>query len=543
MNKLIYFKKIKNKNRKKFIFISISLILLIFFMYQLNFFTSVYPSGLKRFFRYIGLLFYFNSHHPDLPNQSLWIINFKYLWITLKTVTGGTITGLILAIITSYNAASNLKNKRAIAICIKFSIVFLRSFPVLIIILLFQSAFSSILAAWMIFFWSTWLWMHKYFIEIIESSDTKIYWQEIKIGRSKFLSFYKNIYLLNKSRYVTNSFLAYESNVRWSTILGSIGIIGIGFFIENNKNDFQYLGISLFYIFLVVFILEFLIYIYNKYLKDFVFKKTKNNEYYKTAKYNRNKIILCVIIFLVAIIYNWSFVDIFSASVDWKILTNYLKTFFIFDFSDISENPIYYYDYVLIFMKTYVGLYFAFIFSIIYAFFMSEKVLKSYIAAIFKSLLIIIKTVPVLVWFILFNTFLNSVTSITIVLSIVAFRSLAKHFCTKINSYSESEISFYLTLGYNTWSIYCKKILPNAWRDVIGLILFEFENTFRNGISYGIFATIVLSKKLSEYQDQNTYDRIFPLILPAFLFFILLELTFFVIKYFNNKAKKRKTNF
>ncbi|WAM05096.1 hypothetical protein [Mycoplasmopsis cynos] len=105
MNKLIYFKKIKNKNRKKFIFISISLILLIFFMYQLNFFTSVYPSGLKRFFRYIGLLFYFNSHHPDLPNQSLWIINFKYLWITLKTVTGGTITGLILAIITSYNAS------------------------------------------------------------------------------------------------------------------------------------------------------------------------------------------------------------------------------------------------------------------------------------------------------------------------------------------------------------------------------------------------------------------------------------------------------
>ncbi|UWV93767.1 hypothetical protein NW062_00150 [Mycoplasmopsis cynos] len=146
-------------------------------------------------------------------------------------------------------------------------------------------------------------------------------------------------------------FLAYESNVRWSTILGSIGIIGIGFFIENNKNDFQYLGISLFYIFLVVFILEFLIYIYNKYLKDFVFKKTRNNEYYKTARYNRNKIILCVIIFLVAIIYNWSFVDIFSASVDWKILTNYLKTFFIFDFSDISENPIYYYDYVLIFMK------------------------------------------------------------------------------------------------------------------------------------------------------------------------------------------------
>ncbi|UWV81347.1 hypothetical protein [Mycoplasmopsis cynos] len=54
----------------------------------------------------------------------------------------------------------------------------------------------------------------------------------------------------------------------------------------------------------------------------------------------------------------------------------------------------------------------------------------------------------------------------------------------------------------------------------MGLILFEFENTFRNGISYGIFATIVLSKKLSEYQDQNTYDRIFPLILPAFLFFI-----------------------
>ncbi|MCU9936507.1 hypothetical protein NWP96_05360 [Mycoplasmopsis cynos] len=78
---------------------------------------------------------------------------------------------------------------------------------------------------------------------------------------------------------------------------------------------------------------------------------------------------------------------------------------------------------------------------------------------------------------------------------------------------------------------------------MMGLILFEFENTFRNGISYGIFATIVLSKKLSEYQVQNTYDRIFPLILPAFLFFILLELTFFVIKYFNNKAKKHKINF
>ncbi|WAM10194.1 hypothetical protein ONA24_02860 [Mycoplasmopsis cynos] len=78
---------------------------------------------------------------------------------------------------------------------------------------------------------------------------------------------------------------------------------------------------------------------------------------------------------------------------------------------------------------------------------------------------------------------------------------------------------------------------------MMGLILFEFENTFRNGISYGIFATIVLSKKLSEYQVQNTYDRIFPLILPAFLFFILLELTFFVINISTIKQKNTKLIF
>ncbi|AKF41206.1 ABC transporter permease [Mycoplasmopsis canis] len=541
-NQNSFSKKIRKKNFKKIFLFSVSLIILLFFMIELDFFSPIYLSGLRRFGFYISDLFKFKSEHPDLPGRSLWLWNLKYLWITLKSVTGGTVLGIILAFFTSYFSSTNIHLGRKRTYVIKFILVFFRAFPIVMFILLFKAIFSAFLAAFAIFFWSTWLWMHKYFMEIIESSNTKYFWIDVNLGKGKFKSFYKNILLVNKNRYAMNSLLSYESNVRWSSVLGTIGIIGIGFIIDYNRNDFVYLGISLFYIFLVVFSIEIFMFLYNKYLKEFIYKKTKNINYNRTFIYNRNRIILIIIKTIITIVFILSLVDLLKESVNIRLLKNYTQNFFIFDFTDISQDPMFYYrDYLVIFMKTYVSLYFATFFSILYAFLMSEKVSKSFIAIFFKGLLVIIKSIPVSVYFLLFNTFLEGITAITIVLFLAAFRSLAKHINSKINSYSDSELKLYISLGLTKWQIYKKRILPEALKDILSLVVFEFENTSRNGVSYGVFATITITSKISFYQDRGLYNRIFPLLLPIFLFFIVLEITYWAIKN-RDKLWKVKNN-
>ncbi|WP_223211520.1 ABC transporter permease [Mycoplasmopsis edwardii] len=499
-------------------------------MYELNFFSHIYTKGFVRLKHHLSELFKFNSQHPDLPGDSLWKLNLDYIWITLKTVTGGTITGLILSSITSYLSATNIHKNREPSFILKFILVFFRAFPFVVFILLFKSIFSSFLAAWMIFCWSTWLWMHKYYLEIIESAETKYYWLDIKLGKSKLVSFYKNIYLSNRNRYVMNSFLSYESNVRWSAILGRIGIIGIGFWIDTFSSDFSYLGISLFYLFMVVFVIEIFMFLYNKYLKSYIHKRTKDQDYWKSPIYNLTWIILLIVKIVFLVIYIISFVDLANSTINFTKFGKYLKDFYVFDFSDIKVNYVYYLDYWVIFMKTYVSLYFAVLISIVFAFYMSERINNVWVSFTFKVLLVVIKSLPVVVYFVLFNTFLEPVTSITIVLSLVAFRSLTKHFNSKINAFSNYELKLCSSLGFSTWWIYRKRILPEAFKDIRSLIVFEYENTFRNGISYGVFATITITEKINDYQEKNLYGRIFPLILPAFLFFILLEIFYWIIK-------------
>lgn len=528
---------LKRKEYWNFSLIILSFIFFLYCLYQIGVFNSLYISGIPRFFKYLKELFSFKSVHQDLPSSNLWEVNFTYLLTTIKTVVGGSYLGFLLSYFTSYFSAKNLHKHKFFAILLNWFLIILRSFPLILYIFVFRGIFRPYLAAFFIFFWSTWLWVHKYLVEIIENTPSKYYWIDLNLGYNKKTSFKKNIYSPNKNRFTMNNLLAFDSNIRWSSILGSVGIVGIGFWIENNKTEFIYLGISLLYLYLTVIFFELLMFLYNKYFKDYWYKITSNKNYHKTLKYKLPQYLWRLLQVILFGIFLWSIWDLIKdESIQIDLLILFLKDIFALDFSDLATTSfIDYYDYFLIFINTYAALYSASILAIIYAFFMSEKSSQKVLSWFLKSFLVFLKTIPILVIFILFNAFLDSLTVLNFVLFLSAFRTLAKHIVSKINAYSNYEINLYKSLGYSNFGIYYQKILPTISKDLYSLIFFEYENTFRNALTYGIFSTIAITNKIQYYHERNIYNKTIPLLLPAILFFLILEIL-------NYWSKKRKIN-
>ncbi|WP_156926408.1 ABC transporter permease [Mycoplasma leonicaptivi] len=416
-------------------------------------------------------------------------------------------------------------------------LLFLRSFPTVIFILLFKSSFETYLAAFAIFFWGTWLWMHRYFSEIIENSDVKQFWIDVNLGTKRFKSFYKNIVINNKNRFIMNSILAFESNLRWSTVLGTIGIYGIGILFDLYKNKFEYLGISLFYIVLIVFLLEIFIVFYNKYLSKNKSVMTQNINYNRNFKYWYKKAILFILYAFILVITIISLRDLFTQKINFYVIGNYFKNIFRPDFSYLKNNIWFYYqDYLDIFIFTYTSIIISFIFCYFTSFIIAEKFFFWKTSVFSKFILVIIKSIPILVYFSFFISIFNQNTALVLGLSIVAYRSFVKQISEKINSKTNKNCDILSNLGWSKWKIYKIYIFPQLQNDIKGIISFEFESTFRNVITYGLFTSVIsIPNHLNLFQERTEYTKIIPLILPAMIFFILLETFFWIYK--NNYFK------
>lgn len=114
-------------------------------------------------------------------------------------------------------------NKYWIAIPIKFIIIVLRLLPELFFIYLFQISADKTLAINLIFSWFTWLWLHEYFSQVIENANFEIFYWLTKIKQNKFTAFFKEIWPQISPKILNYIFYAFESNIRWSTILSKLG--------------------------------------------------------------------------------------------------------------------------------------------------------------------------------------------------------------------------------------------------------------------------------------------------------------------------------
>ncbi|WP_134110187.1 ABC transporter permease family protein [Mycoplasmopsis mustelae] len=461
----------------------------------------------------------------------MWIKNLELMWITIKLVFSGSFVGLILAFFSAYFTALNLWKHNWWTWILRVIILVLRSLPIILIITIFKATYRGEMIAFMIFWYSTWLWLQRYFCDIFESSDTNKFYRDINNGMFHFKSFYINIFLNHKNKFLMNSLLAIESNIRWNSILGSVGVFGIGFLFNLYKNQFQYLGISVLYIVFFVFIFELILVFYNKYL--FIAPKIKhsNKNTPKSWKYNYKKIINWVIFSIYFSIVIISFLELSQIKTDFYSFISHLKVLFYFDFSEIIAKPDIYLIYWEIFKQTYIAIYLGFVFAFWFAILMSEKLIQSQISIIFKSFIILLKSIPVIVFYVLFNSFLNPATSLVLSVIILTFRSMSKQFSETINKIDQSKIDYWKSLGYTKFFIYKNFLFPMYRKAILSLVLFESEGTYRNFITYGIFSSYSLYTFVDRYSNRdNSEEKILPLFVPAFIFYFLLELIFLIYK-------------
>ncbi|MGZ9797500.1 ABC transporter permease subunit [Mycoplasma sp. 4013] len=530
MTKKKFLVKVWQKTLTKWTLLITSLIILFIFIYQLN----IKPSkiGLKLFWVNLKNLFEFSSNSPDFINENLWILNLKYMWITIKSVFSGTFVGLLLAFITAYFSSLNLWRKNWWTWIVRIAIILLRSMPILVPIMIFGSSYQKDMIAFMIFWYTTWLWLHRYFCDIFESSNTKKFWQDINLGMPRYKSFYINIVLSNKNKFIMNSLLAIESNIRWNSILGSVGIYGIGFVFNFFKEKIEYLGISILFVVILVGFFEGILILFNKFL--FVSPKIKNPSEktpYSLA-YNYKKILKYLIFAVFFAIIITSFVDLSQTKVNIEFLKLWFNNLFIFDFSEVAIDPNIYNSYWSIFKQTYIAIYLAFLLAILYAILMSEKLFKPIQTYFFKLFIVLLKSIPVLIFFILFNSIFYFETAIILAVIIIAFRAMSKQFSEVINRIDESKVKHWRKLGYSRWFIYKNILLPMYKKAIISLLLFESEGTYRNFITYGVFSNIIIYTYISRYEEKQEFGKIIPAFLPAFFIYVLLELLFLLYKTF-----------
>ncbi|MEA4276460.1 hypothetical protein [Mycoplasma sp. 21DD0573] len=501
-------------------------------MYYLGFFSPVSNPGWKRAAKNFTNMFSFESYNKNLT-ENLWELNFKYFIQTVKTITCGSILGFLAALFTGFFASTNIHKHKSIPLIIKIILLLLRAFPVIVFLLLFRISFDPYLAAFTIYFWFTWLWLHKYINDLIEAADTKKYWNDIAKGSSKLKSFYTNIVLVLKNKFWVNFFLSYESNIRWVSVLGIVGINGLGFFFGDLSKYQKNIGITLFFIFLFILINEGLLFFFNKVLfvkpNITINSKADLNKF----KYNWRKYAFWFILAIYFGIFIWSLTGLFHSKVDVKTFSLFFKSLFIWDFSDVVKTDIYK-DYLYIFMCAYVAVALAFIFAIAYSFILSENLFNSYLVWSNKTILIIIKIIPAVIWFYMFNPLMKSQVAITSAILISSFRHMCKQFAESINSIDRRKISNMQAQGNSKWFIYRNFIIPQIKNQIISTNLFEYEKSFRNAIIYGAFANISIYKTINKYQETQEYSKIVPLILPAYVFLIMLELAYLILK---NKDK------
>ncbi|AEM68773.1 PhnE/PtxC family ABC transporter permease [Mycoplasma putrefaciens] len=460
----------------------------------------------------------FSTNYTNLFLDSL-----KLLWLTIKFALTGTFFGFILALITAYLSFDKTTNKY-LAFIISVFILFLRAIPELVFITLITGTFRNELSLLLVYLWFTWLWLHKYYLEMLNSFDLEWYYNSINQGNSKFKAFIKEIFPRIKNRVVALFIFSFESNIRWSSILGALSLPGIGLLINyasKSTHLFNQLAIPLTVLMVFILFLELVNYLFKKHLLEaktkLVFKQKNETkaQYYNrlTKNINFNKWITIAIFAFVTIV---SIVTLTTTPLWLFNLTSvkeFLKNFFNPDFSkfsfttnQISQNPI------LLFWNSFsfaiTGIVLCVILTLISIRLQSLSLNKTYQVVIFRSINVFIRLIPVIVIFYIFKAiFDNTVTLLIICIALHQMSSQTKQLVELVDNLDQQVINNLKLQGYSNNQIFLKYVLPSIKIEFISLTVFYFELIFRSSITYSILASqdLLIGTQITNHLDPRNF--------------------------------------
>lgn len=514
-----------------------ALILILIILSFVNVGFKIAPNGTNVFFENIKQLFNFSDNSKYFPNQSLWNVSFNYLLLTIKQTLIGTITGFALALISSYLSFKNFTNKYT-SYFINLIVNVLRFVPILFFIYYIQLSFSKELGLFIVLLWFTWLWSHKYLIEIYRNIDYSLYFQKIVEGNNKFISFWTTVFYQVNTRIISLFLFSFESNVRWSTILGSLGLIGIGQLIQQGTEDFSTMGIPVLMISLFLIFLEIFIYVFKKILIEekipFLKNNWNQNQYLKFRKFKK---IFSVVIFVVLI----SFIFYCFTTTDFNSLKTdsgwiFLSAIFSPDWNILNSSsltiPIW--NQILnLFSQAIVAVTISLLFLLI-TLFLGNKFLFRKTYFVMHILNSIVRAIPaVAILFIVDSIYFDTSSALTIALSVSLATSLFKVINEKSEKLNEYNIQIMFLTGHSRLMIFKNYILFKLKNDILTVGTFEFENTFRNLIIYGSYSgASEISSQLDYFFKRSLYDKMGAFLWLIFILIMLLNIVLSIFRIF-----------
>lgn len=488
------------------------------------------PEGYKIFINNITKLFQFNNTDPNFPSYTLTNLATKMLVVTINYTILGTTLGFVLGFIISFFSSHNFTHP-IISYIFKGFFLFLRAFPVLIVVYAFQTGFIKDTAVTLILGWITMLWTNKYISEIFENSDQKLYHKLIKQGNFKISAFYKGIILKNKNKILMVYLYALESNLRWAAILGTLGIVGIGELIASNiPNHFENIGIPLLFLLLVIILLELLLFVFNNYLLNYKGKKIdKKNINLKTLsrlnwqKIFQNLFLLAILIWNIYLIatFKWNFSN-------FNLTFNFIKQGFGADLSTWNSSSISINPWLMLIdlgWQVLATMTLSIILSLFLAILNAEKTSNKFIALFFKTFNALIRIFPAFVLLFIFDPlFLDSRTTSFVILTISQTATLTKQFSESINNLSQKELDQFRFQGYSWVKINCRYVFPKIKKDIVAYSLFGFENLIRTYIFYGVFNGNLIGSQISSLYGRNYYQQMFDYVWAIVITLIIVNI-------------------
>ncbi|WP_051622766.1 PhnE/PtxC family ABC transporter permease [Mycoplasmopsis primatum] len=551
----------QNHTRKKlrpfFVHLICFIAIIVFFWFLSNINLSLNKYGWKVFKTNITNFFNFSSTSTVYGGlkENLWTLSIKFMLATVKYAIAGTFIGFLFAVLTAFLCNKNFVNKYWSFIPRNLMLI-LRAVPELVFINMFIHVYYKYATLVFIFIWFTWLWLHKYFIEILNSIDNTPYLMSIYRGNSKTKAFFTEIYPRIVNRFVNLGFYSLESNIKWNTILGALGVMGIGSLIKHaSDEDWSQLGIPLFIMILFIVSLEILSYFLKKYFFDDRTRKIEKNTNEKSLVIYKKISILAdikywikIFIFIVLAIFSVSVILVENTSFkDFEFLKMFVKKMFSPDYSDFNllslkadKNPILLVLQSMIFAILSVIL--SFITLLIVLFYSNSKINRAHTYVSIRSLTSFFRVIPSPVVFLIFSPLFNHDYSLLIlVLGFHESSSLIKQISEATDNIDNDFINNLKMQGYSNLKIYIRFIIPIIKYDLASWFFFYLEMSFRNSITYSVYSQqgLVIGSKISNYMDARIkqFEKAFSYIWLATLSILILNL---ISEFIIDKRNKNK---
>ncbi|MBN0970582.1 ABC transporter permease subunit [Mycoplasma phocoeninasale] len=512
----------------KILFLIFLIAFFIFSVYYIGFGFSnnglvILKNNLRSFFN--------ASSFSKLFNENLFILSLRFLWESIKIIFLGTALGIILAFLSAY--FSNYKmNSKYVVIPVKITIIFLRLIPEVFFIYLFKISFDKSLAIMLIFVWFTWIWVHEYFSQAIENSNFSMFYHLTKNKSSKFKAFWIEIMPQVKIKLLNYIFLAFESNLRWSSILFEFSFLGIGYLIYPNTRNIEYSELMIPLIVLILFL--FLLEIINFSLKRFfLVSKTQPVNLKKYAiEQNSKKIIITLLIIAAITIIGFGVASLVNEKAYLGSGASYINNFFRPNWENVSWGFSGGVAHMILQLAALAFVSLVLIYGIAYLkmFFMTKQLFGNKTSITFRLTNSAIRAIPTISWFLIISSlFINSYAPFVIAFAIHGASSMARNLESSIRKIDQSKIDNLRIRGYNKIKIFNNFILPSIKLDFITFFSFELEKTIRNFITYGLYGASLLGEatQLSRVKEIND---IAPYLWIGFIIIALINLVAYLIR-------------